>query len=255
MLLLFVLTATPRFWHRRMVWLWAIVLGLVVLLMSGAGSEEQISATQWGGLPLSLLLSAVSFAGAFPIAVLLALGRRSSMGGVRSLCIGFIEVMRGVPMIAVLYAATLLVPMMLPDGLALDKLLRVQIAMLLFFSAYLAEIIRAGLQALPAGQYEAARSLGLSYWASVRLVILPQALRSVVPALVTLAIGIFQATSLVAVVGIFDLLNAAKASATDPNWLGFYDEAFVFVALIYFALCFSASRYSLWLERALSYGR
>jgi general L-amino acid transport system permease protein len=252
---LFALSAMPRFWCRRLGLAWILVFALVTALMGGIGSGRPVSTSQWGGLPLTLLLSLVSFAGAFPLAVLLALGRRSAFGGLRLLCIAFIEIARGVPMIAVLYTAMLLLPMMLPTGWSIDKLVRVQMAMVLFFSAYLAEILRAGLQAVPHGQWETARSLGLGYWQATWLVVMPQVLRSVVPALVTLGIGIVQSTSLVAVIGIFDFLNAARTSANDPQWLGFYDEAFVFAALLYFGLCFWASRYSLWLEQRLAVPR
>lgn len=172
----------------------------------------------------------------------------------RLLAVTYIEVLRGVPMIVVLYVAMLIVPMALPAGALVDKLLRAQIGITLFASAYLAEIIRAGLQALPAAQSDAARALGLTYWQTARLIILPQALRAVIPAIVNLSVGILLNTSLLSVIGIYDLLNAAKSSATDPQWLGFYTEAYVLVAAIYFAFSFCASRYSLWLERHLRAG-
>jgi general L-amino acid transport system permease protein len=136
-----------------------------------------------------------------------------------------------------------------------DKLLRAQLAIALFTAAYMAEIIRAGLQAVPVGQYEAARALGLRFWPMMRLIVLPQALRTVIPSFVTLGIGVLQDTTLVVVIGIFDFLNAARTAASDPNWLGFCDEAFGFAAVVYFILCFAASRYSLWLERRLHPGR
>ena len=166
----------------------------------------------------------------------------------------FIEIVRGVPLIAVLYVAILLFPLMLPQGAAIDKLLRVQIALMLFVSANLAEIIRAGLQSVPPGQYEAARALGLGGWLSLRLVVLPQALRVAIPSFVNLAIGLLQDTTLVLVIGLFDFLNTARAAAADPTWLGFYDEAFCFVAMVYFVVCFIGSRYSLWLEGRLARG-
>jgi general L-amino acid transport system permease protein len=142
--------------------------------------------------------------------------------------------------------------MLLPSGATVDKLLRAQLAIVLFVSAYIAEIVRAGLPSLPPGQEEAARALGLSWWRTMRLVVLPQALRTVVPAFVTLAIGIFLDTTLVIVIGLFDFLNTAKLAATDPAWLGFYDESFAFAGTVYFLVCFAASRYSLWLERRLA---
>ncbi len=246
-----VVSCLPPFWRRGLVLVWVATLAAVVLLLRGTGGPDTVPTDKWGGLPLTLLLAAASFACAFPLALLLALGRRSRLGIVRTLAIGFIETLRGVPLIAVLYVAILLFPLMLPAGSAVDKLLRAGIAVTLFVAAYLAEIIRAGLQAVPDGQYEAAKSIGLGYWQAMRLVVLPQALRSVIPAFVNLAIGILQDTTLVIVVGAFDLLNAARIAATDTAWLGFYDEAFGFAALIFFILCFAASRYSLWLERRL----
>lgn len=247
-------TAWPRFWGRGLVALWAAsVLGIPMLLLGWPGGEP-VPTEKWGGLPVTFLLSIGAFAAAFPLAILLALGRRSRMGGLRLLSVIFIEVLRGVPFIAVLYAATLLFPLMLPAGSDIDKFLRAEVALTLFVAAYLAEVVRGGLQAIPVGQYEAAKSLGLSYWPSMRLVVLPQALRLVIPPLVNLAIGIFQDTTLVIIIGMFDFLNTARVSATDPNWLGFYNEAYAFAALVYFAVCFGASRYSLWLERRFARG-
>ncbi|MCY1228609.1 Inner membrane amino-acid ABC transporter permease protein YhdY [compost metagenome] len=235
-------------------WLGGLHAATVViwLLMAGTAGMEPVSTNHWGGLPITLTVSIAGLAFAFPIALLLALARQSDMGIVRCLATAFIEVLRGVPMIAVLYVAMLIVPMALPSGAAIDKLLRAQIGVSLFFSAYLAEVIRAGLQVIPSGQKEAALSLGLSRIQMLRLVVLPQALTAVIPAIVNLSIGIVLNTSLLAVIGIYDLLNAAKTSATDPTWLGFYSEAYIFAALVYFAICFTGSRYSLWLERKLN---
>ncbi|PSH65188.1 amino acid ABC transporter permease [Phyllobacterium sophorae] len=248
---LLVITGTPKFWTRHLVYLWIGVVILMWMLMAGTLVGPKVPTSRWGGLALTLLISVVGFACAFPIAILLALARRSKMGGLRTLSILFIETVRGVPMIAILYVAMLLVPMMLPAGFSPDALVRAQIGLTLFVAAYLAEVIRAGLQSVPHGQAEAASALGFGYWHIVRLIVLPQALRAVIPALVNLAIGILLNSTLVAVIGIFDLLNAAKNAANDPVWLGFYDESYIFVGLIYFSLCYSASRYSLWLERHL----
>lgn len=203
-------------------------------------------------MPITLLVSIAGLIFAFPMAVLLALGRQSSMGFIRTLSVIFVEGVRGVPLIAVLYIAMLIVPMALPGTVPLDKLLRAQIGITLFASAYLAEVIRAGLQSVPSGQREAAASLGLGYWQLARLVIFPQALRAVIPAIVNLSIGILLNTSLLAVIGINDLLSTAKIAATDPQWLGFYTESFAFAAIVYFAISFGASRFSLWLERRLA---
>ncbi len=243
-------TGMPRFWRPSLVSIWLIVIVATWMLMSGGGIASRVPSDQWGGVVLTILIAIFGFAGAFPIGLALALARRSRLGGIRTLAIVFIEIMRGVPMIAVLYVAMLLVPMMLSD-ITLAKLARAEIALTLFYSAYLAEILRAGVQAIPLSQFEGADSLGFGYWGKMRLVILPQAIRSVIPALVNLAIGILQSTSLVVVIGLFDMLNAGRNAAMDPIWLGFYDEAFLFVGLIYFLLCFGGSRYSIWLEQYL----
>lgn len=244
------ISARPLFWSMRLLLLWLVAIPLSWSLMAGILPPE-VPTNQWGGLPITILVSLVGLASAFPLALALALARRSSMGILRTLAVIFIECLRGVPMIAVLYVAMLIVPMALPSEALLDKLLRAQVGITLFVSAYLAEVIRAGLQSIPAGQVEAAYSLGLGYWRTAQLVVLPQALRTVIPAIVNLSIGILLNTSLLAVIGISDLLNTAKIAATDPNWLGFYTEAFLFTASIYFSISFGASRYSLWLERKL----
>lgn len=249
---LVVITALPRFWGRRLPALWVVGVGLSVLFLTGVLTGHPVPSGQWGGLTLTFLMTLAGFALTLPLAILLALGRRSRMGGIRTLSILYIELMRGVPFIAVLYAATLLLPLMMPAGLTLDKLVLAMAAIVLFTAAYLAETVRAGLQALPSGQDEAATALGLTYWQRMRLVILPQALRHTLPNIVGLALNMFQDTTLVTVIGMFDFLGAARAAAADPAWFGFFDEAYVFTALVYLVLCFAASRYSLWLERRLS---
>jgi general L-amino acid transport system permease protein len=244
-------TAMPRFWRRGLVVGWPVVIVLCMLLMAGVPGETPVSSNQWGGLPVTMLVWAICFVASVPLGILLALARRSRMRALRWLAVGYVEVMRAIPMVAILYFATLILPMALPAGLSTDKLPRAMIMLALFWTAYVAEVIRGGLQAVPIGQEEAAASLGLSYWRSMQLIVLPQALRMVLPGLVNLAIGFLLATSLLAVIGIMDILNAAKAAATDPSWLGFYTEAFLVVALIYFVIGFGGSRYSLWLERRL----
>lgn len=245
-------SGVPRLWHRRMVAVWVLAVAGSVSLLLGKPGGTPVTTDAWGGLPLTLLLAVVGMGAAFPLAVLLALGRRSRMAVVRLFSVLFIEVLRGVPLIAVLYVASLVVPLMLPAGADIDKLLRAQIAIVLFTAAYLAEIVRAGLQAVPPGQHEAALSLGFGYWGTMRLVILPQALRTVIPSIVTLAIGILHDTTLVIVIGLFDVLNTARSSASDPHWIGYFDEAFAFAAVLYLVLCALASRYSLWLEARLA---
>lgn len=254
LLALMVLSALPRLWGAVLLTVWPVVLISSWGLMAGGGPLPRVSVNDWGGLPVTLLVWTTCMAFAMPAAVLLALARQSRMGGLRSLSVAYIEVMRATPMVAILYFAMLILPMALPGGVVMDKILRATIMTALFFTAYLAEVVRGGLQTIPAGQAEAASALGLGYWRTVQLIVLPQALNKVIPGLVNLAIGFLLATSLLAVIGVFDLLNAAKASTTDPLWMGFYDEAYVFAALIYFLLCFGGSRYSLWLERRLRRG-
>lgn len=251
LLALLVASALPRFWRKELFFAWPISATVCWFLLRGDFSSTPVASNQWGGLPVTLFVWAICYGVATPLAVLLALARRSKLGGLRILSIVYIEVMRGTPMVAILYVAMLILPMALPDA-NFDKIIRAMIMITLFWAAYVAEVVRAGLQAIPSGQAEAATALGLGYWRTMQLVILPQALRIVIPGLVNLAIGFLLATSLLAVIGIFDVLNAARASASDPNWLGFYNEAYLVVALIYFIICFSGSRYSLWLERHLN---
>lgn len=244
-------SALPRFWRKELFWAWPAGIVLCWMLMAGNFTGTPVPSNQWGGLPITLFVWATCFAAATPLAILLALGRRSRMGGLRTLSVVYIEVMRGTPMVAILYVAMLILPMALPEGQFADKTVRAMMMIALFWAAYIAEVVRAGLQAIHSGQEEAAAALGLGYWRTMQLVILPQALRIVIPGMVNLAIGFLLATSLLAVIGIFDLLNAARSSATDPAWLGFYNEAYFIVALIYFVICSGTSRYSRWLEKHL----
>ena len=239
-------SAIPRLWSRWLGYAWLGCLVVLPLVMAGGGWTRPVATNDWGGLPVTLMVSVASVLLAFPLAVALALARQSDMAIFRWMAVGYVEVLRAVPLIVVLYVAMLIVPMALPKGLLLDKLLRAEIGITVFTSAYLAEVVRAGLQTLPAGQ-----ALGLTRWQTQRLVILPQALRAVIPAIVNLAIGIMLNTSLLAVIGIYDVLNTAKASAADPNWLGFYTEAYLLVAAIYISISYGVSRYSRWLERYL----
>ncbi len=249
---LVVATAVPRLWTRHLAVIWVLAIGLALGLMGGKLTGNPVSTQNWGGFPLTLLLATVGFAGAFPLGVALALGRRSRLALLRWVSVAFIETLRGVPMIAVLYVSTLILPLMLPGGNMIDKLLRAQVAIVLFAAAYMAEIIRAGLQSVSEGQREGGVSLGLTEWQTMRLVLLPQALKVSIPAFVNLGIGLFLDTTLVIVIGLFDFLNTARVAATDPNWLGFYNEAFTVAAIVYFTLSAVGSRYSLWLEARLA---
>jgi general L-amino acid transport system permease protein len=245
-----------RLWGRRIAILWLAGLAVVgVLMWGGILGMSYVETSLWSGLPLTLILAVIGMVFAFPLAILLALGRRSNLPAVRAICVGYIELVRGVPLITVLFMASVMLPLFLPTGMTIDKLLRAQVAFILFAAAYLAEIIRGGLQAIPRGQYEAADSLGLGYWRRTRLIVLPQALALVIPPLVNSFIGAFKNTSLVIIIGLFDLLGTTNSALTDANWHGFYLEAYVFTAAIYFTFCFFMSRYSQMLEREFNKGQ
>ena len=245
-----------RLWGRRLMLLWLggfIAAG--VLMWGGILGMRYVETGLWSGLPLTLILAVVGLPFALPVAILLALGRRSRLPAVRAVSVAYIELVRGVPLITVLFMASVVLPLFLPSGVTIDKLLRAGIAFVLFAAAYIAEVIRGGLQAIPRGQIEAADALGLGYWQRTRLIVLPQALAMVIPPLVNNFIGGFKNTSLVIIIGLFDLLNTANTALTDPNWQGFAAESYVFVAMIYWSFCFFMSRYSQMLEREFSKGR
>jgi len=224
------------------------------LLHGGFLGLETVPTSQWGGLTLTLVIAAVGIAGALPLGIMLALGRRSDMPAIRVLCVTFIEFWRGVPLITVLFMSSVMLPLFLPEGMHFDKLVRALIGVILFQSAYIAEVVRGGLQAIPKGQYEAAEAMGLGYWRMMGLVILPQALKLVIPGIVNTFIALFKDTSLVIIIGLFDLLNSIKQATTDPAWLGMATEGYVFAALVFWIFCFGMSRYSMHLERKLDTG-
>jgi general L-amino acid transport system permease protein len=243
------------FWRAWLALAWVAFFGaFFVLMRGGVFGLSAVETARWGGLPLTLLLSTVSLAIAFPLAVLLALGRMSPLPAIRSVCIVFIELVRGVPLISVLFMASFILPLFMPQGTTIDVLVRVLVGMTLFTAAYLAEVVRAGLQALPKGQIEAAQSLGLRYWRTQRKIVLPQALRMVVPAIVNTFIGAFKDTSLVTIVSLYDLTGAVQLALGDADWRKFFLEGQLFVAAIYFIACFAMSRYSRWLEQHLNTG-
>jgi general L-amino acid transport system permease protein len=248
---LFVVSAMKRFWRKELAYIWIAMLSAIGLLMwGGVLGMKYVPQDEWGGLPLTLILSTFGLAFAFPIAVLVALGRRSTnLPAVKMLCVVYVELVRGVPLISVLFMASVMFPLFMPVGLNPDKLLRAQIAIILFAAVYLAEVIRGGLQSLSKGQYEAADALGLSYWQKTTLIVLPQALRQVIPPLVNTFIGFFKDTSLVLIIGMFDLLNSGKTALAEPIWQGYSTEVYIMLALIYFCFCFSMARYSKSLER------
>ncbi|WP_448953153.1 amino acid ABC transporter permease [Labrys neptuniae] len=246
------ISTVPRFWGRSLALAWIAVPVVTAMLLRGYFSGIVVSTNDWGGLPLTMLMWTVAYASSFLIAIPLALGRRSGMGGVRLVSTGFIEIVRGMPMLVVLYVSSLIVPMALPY-FDVNLFFSVEVALTLFIASYLAEVIRAGMQALPAGQTEAARALGLSYWQTTGLVVLPQALRTTIPPLVNLGIGVLLSTPLIGFIGMIDFLTAVRntAATSEQIWPHCYPEAYAFAALIYFLICFPASRYSLWLERRL----
>ena len=246
---MWVASGLRRFWRPWLAVPWMASLALIgVLMWGGVFGLPYVENERWGGLILTLLLTTFGVAAAFPLAIALALGRRSRLPAIRALCVAYIELIRGVPLISLLFMASVMLPLFLPEGLSIDKLARAQIALILFAAAYLAEVVRGGLQAIARGQYEAADALGLSYSQSTAWIILPQALRAVVPALANTVIGFFKDTSLVLIIGLFDLLSTIKVSLTDPAWNGFGVEAYVFAALVYFVFCLAISRYSRRLE-------
>ena len=254
---LYAISAWRRFWRKELLLIWlATLVAIGVLMWGGVFGLTYVAQDQWGGLPITLILATFGLAFAFPLAVLVALGRRATtLPAVRVLCIVYVELIRGVPLVSLLFMASVMFPLFMPAGVNIDKLLRAQIAIILFAGAYLAEVVRGGLQALPKGQFEGADALGLSYWQKTGFIILPQALRLVIPPLVNTFISFFKDTSLVLIIGIFDLLTAGKIALSDPIWASYTTEVYLVLALIYFLFCFAMSKYSRGLEREFSRSR
>ncbi|MBT9459693.1 MAG: amino acid ABC transporter permease [Burkholderiaceae bacterium] len=254
MMALLMASCTRPFWRPWLAALWVVVLAAAFTLMSGGVlGLAKVTTDQWGGLPLTIMLSSLSIVMAFPIAVLVAMGRRSQMPAIRTFCTIYVELIRGVPLISVLFMASFMFPLFMPQGFSIDVLVRVLAGITLFAAAYLAEIVRGGLQAIPKGQVEAAQSLGLSYWKTQRKIVLPQALALVVPGIVNSFISIFKDTSLVTIVSLYELTGAlGLALNSDANWRPFKVEGYLFITAIYFVFCFAMSRYSLWIEKQLN---
>jgi len=243
------------FWKPWLAPLWLVVLAVCFMLMRGGVlGLTLVETARWGGFPLTLALSVISLAVGFPLAILVALGRSSKLPAIRAVCVLYVELIRGVPLISVLFMASFMFPLFMPHGVTIDVLLRVVVGMTLFAAAYLAEVVRGGLQALPKGQVEAAQALGLTYWQTTRKIVLPQALRLVVPAIVNSFISTFKDTSLVTIVSLYDLTGALQLALGDADWRKFFLEGQLFVAAIYFVFCFAMSRYSRWIERHLNTG-
>ena len=256
MLTLIVISCTRAFWRASLAAVWVVGLVVFFWLMLGGLGLSRVETDRWGGLPLTLLLATLSIAMAFPLALLVALGRRSELPAIRTVCTLYVELIRGVPLISVLFMASFMFPLFMPQGTKIDVLLRVLAGITLFAAAYLAEVIRGGLQAIPKGQVEAAASLGLSYWQTQRKIVLPQALAMVVPGIMNNFIAIFKDTSLVTIVSLYELTGSlGLALNSDADWRPYKIEGYVFIALIYFFFCFAMSRYSQWVEQQVNRGK
>ncbi|MBI5718587.1 MAG: amino acid ABC transporter permease [Burkholderiales bacterium] len=252
-----VLSCVRWFWKPWLAALWVGVLALFFVLMGGGVfGLEPVRTDLWGGLPLTVMLATLSIFFAFPLAVLVALGRRSNLPAIKTVCVIYIELIRGVPLISVLFMASFMFPLFMPQGMSIDVLARVLVGITLFAAAYMAEIVRGGLQAIPKGQLEAAATLGLGYWQTQRKIVLPQALAMVVPSMMNNFISIFKDTSLVTIVSLYELTGShGLALNSDVNWRPFKLEAYFFITGIYFSFCFAMSRYSLWVEKQVSVSR
>lgn len=258
--LLLVPLLIPRFPRKG---LNAILLFLVFpfvaffLLVGGYFGLRYVPTTEWGGLLVTMVLSIVGIAISLPFGIVLALGRRSQMPAIKLICVIFIEVVRGVPLVTVLFLASVMLPLFMPAGMTFDRFLRALVGVVLFASAYMAEVVRGGLQAMPKGQYEGADSLGLSYWQKMNLIILPQALKLVIPGIVNTFIGLFKDTSLVYIIGMFDLLGIVRQNFTDANWASAQTpmSGLLFAGFVFWIFCFGMSRYSIYMERRLDTGQ
>ncbi len=241
-------------WNKMLGYVWALALFIMgVLMKGGLFGLVPVESTKWSGLPLTLLLSFFGILMSYPLGVVLALGRQSRMPVIKAFSVVYIEMIRGVPLITLLFMSSVMFPLFLPEGVTIDKVLRAQVAIILFTAAYIAEVVRGGLQAMDKGQYEAAESLGLNYFQMMRLIILPQALKIVIPPTVGILISAFKDTSLVVIIALYDILNTTKSILTDPEWTGFSTEAYIFIAMIYYICCFSMSQYSRRIEKQLEY--
>lgn len=249
LLILAVVTYTDRIRGVLLIVAWAFLPIISLILIGGAFGMQEVDQSLWGGLMLSIMLALVGVIVSIPLGVLLALGRYYGSPTVKAICIAFIELLRGVPLITILFMASVMLPLFLPPELVINNLLRIQIGMILFSSAYMAEVVRGGLQAIPAGQTEASLALGVTNTRTIVFIVIPQALRHVLPPLVGRCIALFKDTSLVIIVGLLDFLGMIKGAALDTEWLGFQAEAYAFAALVYWMICYGLSRYGRELER------
>ena len=241
-----------RNWNKSLLIAWPVGLTVIGLIMHGGiFGLPSVETEKWSGISLTLLLAIFGLSAAYPFGVILALGRRSRLPAIKTLCVLYIELIRGVPLISMLFMASVMFPLFLPEGISVNKILRAQAAIIMFTAAYIAEVVRGGLQAIPRGQYEAAESLGLNYYLKMRLIVLPQALKMVIPPTVSILISAFKDTSLVVIIGLFDLLKTTQVTLSNPEWMGFSTEAYLFTAAIYFVGCFVMSNFSRRLEKKL----
>ena len=241
-----------KYWNAYLGYAWIIALFIMgTLLKGGIFGLEPVEIEKWGGLILTLLLSVFGLTAAYPLGVILALGRQSKMPVIKTFCVFYIELIRGVPLISLLFMSSVVFPLFLPEGVSINGILRAQVAIILFTAAYIAEVVRGGLQGMNKGQFEAADSIGLNYSQTMRLIILPQALKIVIPPSVSILISAFKDTSLVVIIGLYDLLKTTQTTLSEPKWMGFSAEAYIFIAVIYFLCCFFMSNYSRKLEREL----
>jgi general L-amino acid transport system permease protein len=253
-LILFVLlifySSRRAHWKRSLFYFWGITLVAIGLLMKGGlFGLASVETTKWSGLPITLLLSVFTMLIAYPLGVIMALCRRSKLPIIKALSIVYIEVIRGVPLISLLFMSAVMFPLFMPEGMTVDKLIRASVALIMFTSAYIAEVVRGGLQGMSRGQYEAAESLGLNYFQTMRLIILPQALKMVIPPTVGILVAAFKDTSLLVIIAIYDLLKTTQTVLSDPPWMGYSAEAYLFISIFYFAGCFSLSSFSRKLEK------
>ncbi len=255
LVVLLFISRNRNYWNAYLGYGW--LAGLVVmgvLLRGGILGLAPVEIDQWGGLILTLLLSVFGLTAAYPLGVVLALGRQSKMPVIKTFCVFYIELIRGVPLISLLFMSSVVFPLFLPEGVTINGILRAQVAIILFTAAYIAEVVRGGLQGMNTGQFEAADSIGLNYSQTMRLIILPQALKIVIPPSVSILISAFKDTSLVVIIGLYDILKTTQSVLSEPKWMGFSAEAYIFIALIYFICCFFMSNYSRQLEKELDTG-
>jgi len=256
MLGLVIFSRNRKHWKKSLGVYWTV--GLIVmgtLMYGGVFGMQVVETARWSGLPLTFMLALFGMVAAYPLGVFLALGRQSRMPAIKTLCVVYIEMIRGVPLISLLFMSSVMFPLFLPEGVTIDKVLRAQVAIILFTAAYIAEVVRGGLQAMPRGQFEAADSIGLNYSQTMRLIILPQALKIVIPPSVGILLSAFKDTSLVVIIALYDVLKTTKVTLSNPKWTGYSTEAYIFLAVLYFICCYAMSNYSRKLEKELHTGR